>query len=69
VEISVLIRVASALADLLCVDLLQHRRYLDIVCSHNDSVTADYPSGVSSQDQATSEGKRSLTGTVACQLL
>jgi hypothetical protein len=55
-EISSLIRVASALADFLCVTLLQHRRYLDIVCVHSDRVTADYPFGVVSQDQAATEG-------------
>jgi hypothetical protein len=55
-EMSSLVRIASALADFLCVTLLQHRRYLDIIRVHSDRVTAAYPSGVISQDQAASEG-------------
>jgi hypothetical protein len=57
-EISSLVRVASALADFLCVTLLQHRRYLDIVCVHSDRVTADYPFGVVSQEPGHYRGLR-----------
>jgi hypothetical protein len=55
-EMSSLVRIAPALADFLCVTLLQHRRYLDIVRVPSDRVTADYPSDVVSQYQAASEG-------------